>query len=479
MSSLSSRIRWNSLFSFLSAAIRLGTNFLLFVGIARLYGAEAFGQFTTAHTFAVIFTLLADFGFDTLLSTEIARKRDEVVTIIHQYLSIKFIFCSIATVAMMFLPTIMHFSPETKTLVYIFSLYVFFSSLNNFFFALFRGLEQLHLETRISFLINTCIVALFIVFWFLHVSIVVIALTFVGSRIIGLVLAIRFTSQSFQGHRFQFDFSCWKKNIPQITVFGIHYLFGSLFFQLDTLLLALWKSDHDVGIYQSVFKFVSLSLVCSDIAVNAFMPTLSRFHSMQRERWNMLGELLNKILFLLALPIVLTMFVYADQIISLIYGNHNFSDAVPLLRIFSLIVLIRYSVETYALILTTSRRQTTRMAIVVTATVTNFLLNMYFISNFGLYGAALVSLTTNMLVGLGYILATGNLFNKWMLNYKTMLPLCFTIVVGVALWMLPSVNFIISVPLVVVGVCVFSYYVGFTREERKMIFAFKSGVSNV
>jgi O-antigen/teichoic acid export membrane protein len=267
--------------------------------------------------------------------------------------------------------------------------------------------------------------------------------------------------------------------MPQITIFGIHYLFGSLFFQLDTLLLALWKGDHDVGIYQSVFKFVSFALIFSDIAVNAFMPTLSRFNDMKQERWEMLGELLNKTLFLIALPITLTMFVYAEQIIYLIYGNNSFTDAVPLLRIFSLIILIRYSVETYALMLTTSRRQTTRMTIVVTATVINFLLNVYFISNYGVYGAALVSLVTNILVGLGYIIATRNLFTKWLLTYKTMLPLCFTITVGVLLWKLPQMNFIVTVPLVIIGMCVFSYYVGFTKEERKTIFLFKSGVSNV
>ena len=50
---LAQRIGSNSFFSILTQFIRLLANAVLFIGIARVYGVEAFGQFTTAHTYTI------------------------------------------------------------------------------------------------------------------------------------------------------------------------------------------------------------------------------------------------------------------------------------------------------------------------------------------------------------------------------------------------------------------------------------------
>src|ERR1043166_3676197 len=124
----SSRIRWNSLFALLSQAIRLLTNFFVFVGVARFYGPEAFGQFTTAHSFSSIFLLFADFGFDTLLATEIARHRERAEELARRYFSLKIVFALGATAAMLLLPIFKSMSPSTTMLTQIFSFYVLFAS---------------------------------------------------------------------------------------------------------------------------------------------------------------------------------------------------------------------------------------------------------------------------------------------------------------------------------------------------------------
>ncbi len=478
MPSNANQVRRNSFFSLLSSVIRLGTNFLLFVGIARFYGAETFGQFTTAHTFSIMFTLFADFGFDTLLATEISRNREQSAKLAQQYLSIKLVFCTLATVAMLFIPSFKAFSEEASLLIYIFSFYVFFSSMNNYFFALFKGYEELHHETRISFVINIFLLVLLGILGAIHVSIMIIAIIFVASRVLGLFIAIISANKVVKGFSFQLDFSGRKQIMPQITVFGLHYLFGNLFFQLDTILLSLWKGDHEVGVYQSVFKLVALSLVLSDVAVSALLPTLSRLHAEHREQWHRLGSLLSRTLLFIAIPIVLLMLIYADQIIHLLYGNQTFLEAVPLLRIFAFIVLTRYIVETYALLLTTSRRQTARMLIVVSATILNFFLNMYFIPKYGVYGAAMVSLATNIFVGILYILNNSKIFFELFLNIKLMVPGIITLILAICLWPIKTNLPILYAPLIIFGLGLVIYNMGYTIEERKMIFNLRGGLIN-
>jgi len=464
------RIKKNAVFAFLSRLIRLLTNFLLFIGIARLYGLEAFGQFTTAHTLATIFLLLADFGFDSLLPTEIARQRERAAELAQRYFSLKVIFAAGACVGMIALPFWQHLSPTTRTLVEIFSLYVVLASFNNFFFALFKGFEEFHHETKISFATNLSLLVLLIVLGVLHAPLYVLAFGFVGTRVIGVVLGSRTATRLTKSRVMLFNFDGWKEIWRRVVVFGLHFVFGALFFQLDTVLLAFWRGDHDVGIYQSAFKIATLGLIVPDIAIRTMMPVLSRLHGESGDRWISLGRLLNKTLFLIGLPVSMILFVYAEQLIHLVYGTGGFSEAIPILRLFAATVFVRFSVEAYALMLTTSRRQTILMFVVIAGTVVNYVLNFFIIPTYGPMGAAYVSLTTNILVGAGYVIASRHSFVQWTCDPRNLVSLVITGILALVMWNFRTVPLWYTCPIVIGLYALVFYYIGYTREEWKMVF---------
>jgi O-antigen/teichoic acid export membrane protein len=465
-----SRIRWNTLFYFLSFFIRFLTNFLLFVGIARFYGPEVFGQFTAAHTLSTLFILFADFGFDTLLTTEIPRQRERAAALTQQFLSIKLLFCGAATLVMFVVPFFQGASPQTRVLIEIFSFYVLFSALNNFFFALFRGFEQMKHETKISFIINVLLLILLAVFVALRLPILFVALAFVFSRLLGLGLAYRVAESEMEIHAFRLSFTEWRRIWGLVAVFGVTFIFGNLFFMLDTVLLTYIRGDVEVGIYQSVFKIVALVLIVPDILTTTLMPVLSRLHAEDQDRWDRLGMLLNKTLLFVGLAVSTLLFIYADQIIHLLYGYERFEDAIPILRTFSVIVLIKYSVETSALMLTTSDRQRTRMMVVITATVVNLACNLYVLPRFGASGAAFVSLATNVVVGFGYIFAKRARFFVWVRQLKTIVPPVVILGVAAVLWQIRAIPMWYVAPGVVGVFFAVIYYLGYTSDERHLVF---------
>jgi O-antigen/teichoic acid export membrane protein len=465
------RVWRNSFFAFLSQLIRLSTNFLLFVGIARLYGVEAFGQFTTAHTLSTVFLLLADFGFDVLVSMEIARNRPQAMQIARRYFSQKVVFAGTATLAMLGLSFVQHFSWQTRTLVQIFALYVFGASLNNFFFAFFKGFEEFHHETRISFWINGALLALLILLGIVHVPIQFIALAFVVTRLMGIFLASGIAARLAGGSVMHITFDRWRETWRTVAVFGGQFLFGALFFVLDTILLSFWRGDRDVGVYQAAFKIVVLSLVVPDIAINTMIPVLARLHSEGDEQWALLGRLLNKLLSLVALPICVILFVYPDQIIPILYGGDEFLEAVPLLRLFALTIFVRFAVDVYGLMMTTSQRQKVRMYIVIAGTVINFALNAYMIPRYGPWGAALVSIITNALVGAATIIGSRQPFLHWTGDLRYVLSCCITLGSAVLAWNFREVSVWLAAPLIVVLGGVVTYFVGFSRQEWRLISA--------
>jgi len=465
-----SRIRRNSIFSLLSISSRLVANVIVFWFIARYYGPEVFGQFTLAHTISTLFILFADFGFDILLTTEVAREKNLANKFFRQFFSLKIVFTSAALIVMWVLALINNFSPASRNLILVFSFYTVFTTLTNFLFALYKGFENLEYETKVSLLINLSLLLTIVLLILLKADIIFIGLAFVVTRFFGFIVGIYYSRKVLPEISYKLLFDGISEIKGKVLVFGFHLFFSYLFFQIDTILLSFWKGDYEVGIYQSVFKLIMLPLVIPDIFINTLMPVLARLHSENIEKWKKVGYMMNKLLIAVVLPMSVILYIYSEQIIYLIYGKQNYSSAIPILKVFAVILFVRFSLETYALMLTTSNRQVIRLRVVIFATILNLILNSFFIPEYGAFGAAIVSLVTNTFVGAAYILSTKSLFKEWMLNFKTMFFLIVSMIIGYITSNLISINIFIGAFALLIVFILISYNFFFSKEERDLIF---------
>ena len=459
----------NSFFAFLSQAIRLLTNLFVFVGIARLYGPKIFGQFSIAYTVATMCIVIADFGFDVLLTTEIARNRSEAARTGKRYFSLKIIFASISSLIMIAIPTFQTFSEESRLLIYVLTIFVILTTFNNFFYAIFRGFEKFEFETKISFTSNLVLIVLLAVFGFMKVHLVYLMLIFIFARLLSVTLCGIKATHLIGENICKIDFSGWKTTLNRVLIFGFHFIFGNLFFQLDTVLLGIWKGDRDVGIYKSAFNVMTLVLLVPDIAIATMLPVLSRLHHESIPKWQLVSKLLYKMLFLIALPVSLIIFVAPEEIIKIIYGKRLFDQAIPILKIFSLVILVRFAAEPFALMLTTARKQYIRMIIVIIATIISFGFNYWAIPIWGPKGAAMVSLGVNILVGLGYIIMTESLLVSLVFEFRLLIAL-LVVILSVFLFSYYQMHWIVLCGFVLVYLP-FAYMFGLSSEERKLLFS--------
>ena len=129
------RIRKNWGLAFASQSLRLLTNTVIFVGVARAYGPSEFGAFAAAHTIAVLFLLLADFGFDAMLASEMSRDRSRTGETAPAFLSLKFLLAAGSTLLMICVAFTQGGSILVRELTFMFSAFVLFSTLTNFGFS--------------------------------------------------------------------------------------------------------------------------------------------------------------------------------------------------------------------------------------------------------------------------------------------------------------------------------------------------------
>ena len=459
----------NSLFLFITQAIRLLTNIFIAVGIARLYGPEAFGQFSIAYTIATICIVIADFGFGVLLTTEIANNRNDAALIGKKYFSMKIIFALLSSAIMITIPSFQTFSIQSRTLIYTLTLFVVFTTFTNFFNAIFRGFEKFNYETRISFITNLIFLILLVFLGILKIQLIYLMLLFVVTRLLGVILSVQ-KAISLVGTNFiGIDFKEWRTIVNRILIYGLHFIFGNLFFQLDTVLIGMWKSDNDVGIYKSAFNVMLLILMLSDIAFSAILPVLSRLFSENTEKWKIISRLYFKVFLLTALPISIVVFFYSEQIISIIYGHKLYKEAVPILKIFSIVILFRFIGEPYAMIITTSRRQHFSMIIVIAAAVASFVLNFFVIPKYGLSGAAFVSLGVNLFVVAAYFIVVKFSYFKWLFELRIIAVLSITTLLVLLLWYSNAQLIVLFVSAIIY--ILIAYLIGFSNEDREIIFS--------
>lgn len=455
----------NTVFVFFTRVIRVVTNFLIFILIARFYGPEALGQFSLAFTFAAISLVLADFGFDVLLTTEIAKNKKNAAEIISNYFSIKMIFVAFAAIIMVVIPSFQSFSKTSASLIYLLALYVVFTSVSNFIYAVFRGFEKFEFETKISLIVNSLLLVLLLTFGFLKASLIYLIIIFIIVRFLGVILNINKSNSLVGANIFKINFNNWKLIINHILIFGIHFLFGNLYFKIDTILLGIWKGDTTVGIYQSAFKILVLLLMLPDILSNSVLPVASRLFHADKHKWAELNKLISKILLLISFVLFLIVFFLSESIISIIYGKELYNEAIPLLKIFSFIVVIRYYVETFGLMLTTSGKQYIRMIIVIGATFLAYVLNFYLIDKFDVLGAAYTSLIVNIIVGICYILPFRKYFIKWIYDKRIIFIGTITVLTALLLDYLTVSNWII--PFVIGILSIIIYFLGLSKNEKK------------
>ena len=473
------RIRRNSTFSFVSSAVRLGTNLLLFVGIARLYGPEAFGQFATAHIYLTLLLYIADFGLDLLLATEIAKDAQNAQVLMERFLPLKLALGSIATVAMWGLTLFSGTSPETKTLMVILSVGLLGTTITTFYFAVGRGFEQLHHEALVVSYQQGFLLGALVVLGWSRMPLEWFAAAFVASRLLGLILIHRRIKKRMSLRIGRVTFKNWRGAFAQGLPWGGNLIFGALFFQLDALLISGWLGDQSAGIYQSAMKLLVVVLAIPDVLVNALLPVFARLYAEARDRWEELGRITSRTLLYLALPFGMMFMIYPGQVLPLVYGAGGFEEATPILRVFGAVLIVRFSVEVFGLALTTTRRQIVRMWIVFAATILNLALNAFAIPRLGILGAAYVSLICNIGVGAGYMIAARRVGFRLrsLVGTRTGAALALSSIVGLILFHQMSNSLLVGIFTLFVGCPLLCYAVGYAKEERKVIFAMPTRIS--
>jgi O-antigen/teichoic acid export membrane protein len=391
----------NTGFSFLSSFFRIGTNFAVFILIARTVSIEDFGKFTFSLTFAVLFFYISNFGIARLTVLDISRNKNLIADHFGNVMVAKAFLSLITFILACILIKLMGYPPYTRVLVYLLTISVIINSYTAYLNALFRGIEKLKYETAVAFVNNLSLLALIYTSLILGYGILGAAYSFIISRLFGCFFALGVYTVKVGKISVNADYYLVKRILRKAMPFALLTGLTAVLYDIDTILLSYLGNDQSVGYYQAAMKIIVSFTVIPLILDNSFFPILSKSHNQPKEFKNLSRQLIT-ILFIIGVPITIGLFALSEKLVLFIYGD-SFIKSSKALQILSIALLLRFAFRGYETILIAIGKQNIILVVILFATILNLVMNINFIPKFGLEGAAAAAAITSFFILTSYL----------------------------------------------------------------------------
>lgn len=367
---------------------------------ARILGAEQWGVFSYAITLAAMFTIFSDIGLSSVLTREAAKdpsNRD-------RYFSTIFVFKIILIIILFaaILSATPYFTkiPLSRLLILLTALIIVFDSLQNFGKALFRAVEKMEREALMNIITQGIILIAGMIILFKYPSPENLAFAYVLGSAIGLIVGISFLLPFLKKIFSHFDINLFKPIIAAAWPFGIVGVLGAVMINTDTIMIGWFKNAQEIGFYAAAQKPIMLLYIFPSLIAGAFFPVLARLAGKDNEQFRSLLEKGLSFIFLLALPFSIGLLLTAPQIINLLYGA-EYQPAIASFQILALTIITAYSASIIANSIFAYNRQKILIGYAVIGALGNVVLNSLFIPLWGIEGAALSTIFTQIL-SVGY-----------------------------------------------------------------------------
>jgi O-antigen/teichoic acid export membrane protein len=390
-------IQWNLVINGIKTLMSLLFPLITFPYASRILGASGIGKVGYASSIISYFSLIASLGISTYAVREGARLRDakdRYQTFIKEIFTINLCTTLIAYacfILFLCLPVL----TEYKILLLIFSFGILFTTI---------GMEWLFvMEEEYAYITKRAIlfqcVSLVVLFVFVrdqndypwYAALTVIASG--GSAIMNLWHSRKFVDWRAPHH------GEYRKHIrPILLIFGTT-LASSLYLTMDTTMLGIFRGDTQVGIYDAASKInLVISTLMGTISAT-ILPRVSYYVGTGRDQeYQHLMHRSMELLMMIAMPAALGMITTADSLI-LLFSGKEFLAGTLAARILSVKVVVGAvnRILAYQVCIPYKKDQEVLISTTMGA-ICNFLANIMLIPRFGVTGAAIATLLSEMVV---------------------------------------------------------------------------------
>ncbi len=391
------RIYKNSLYSGASEIVSRLLQFIVMLYAARLMSKDHFGKFSFALSLSLIAIFLADMGINTLLIREIARDKKSASKYFVNAFFAKILLSILTFLAIFAALNLLNFPQDTRQIVYIIWAYTILLTFTELFFSIFRAFEMMFYDSCLKIFKMTLLAASSLYLLFNGYGVIAFSYAFVATEFIAVIAAFAVASKKFIKLKIRIDIQFMKSLLKKSLPFGLALVFGSIYFNISSVILSKMTNDSQVAIFSVAYNIALAIQFIPTVYTNAIYPVMSRYFKEKKSELRLIYERSFKYLYIIGLPISVGTYVLASRIVYFLYGKSYF-EAIIVLQIVGWYLFIKFINFLLGTVLSSIDQQGKRMLGQGITAVFNIGLNIALIPKFGYVGAAWATFITEILL---------------------------------------------------------------------------------
>lgn len=385
--------------------------------MTRYLGQEQFGWYITVISFLTFAGILTDFGLIPVSAQMLSEPEHDKTKLFRNLIGFRLttaiVFLGLAPIAALFFPypTIIKQAIAITTVAFI------GVAMNQVFFGLYQTKLKMHISVigeltgRIILIAGLWLLINFRA-GFLPIMIIVI-LNSVSYTLVLWTSAKKYTPVSPA-----FDWDIWKTISKKMWPVAIAIIFNVVYLKGDAIILSIFKSQSEVGIYGAAYRVIDILAQTAMMIMGVIMPLLAyNWSRNMKEEFKKYYQQAFDAIMLMAVPIMFGLVMLADKIMIFVAGS-EFADAGRPLQILAIAVFGVYLGAVFGHTAVAINRQKQTLWIYISDAVLTLIGYLYFIPRFGMYGAAWMTVFSELYAGFLLWLAIRH-YSKEKINLKT------------------------------------------------------------
>lgn len=402
---LSTKVAYNAIIQTVSKIIATILGLVAIAMITRYLGQTGFGQYTTVITFISFFATIADLGLTLITVQMISKPGSEVEKTIGNLMALRLVsavaLLGFAPLAVLLFP----YSWEIKIGVLIAALAFLFTALGQILIGLFQKNLRMDKASFAEIVSRIMLVAgLFIAIKYncgLYGILIVTVLANVLGFLLQYLLAIPLLKI-----KLQFDFVFWRKIIKKSWPLATTIILNLIYLRTDTLLLSIIPRKTEIGIlaevglYGAAYKVIDVLITLPFMFAGIVLPILTaRWAEKNKAGFELVMQKSFDAMMIIAVPLMIGTQFVASQIMTIVAGS-DFAVSGQILKLLIIACGAIFFGNIFAHAVIAIDRQKNIIGAYLFAAITSVIGYLIFIPLFSYYGAAWVTIYSEVLIAL-------------------------------------------------------------------------------
>jgi O-antigen/teichoic acid export membrane protein len=265
----------NTGFLFGGNAISAVISFVITIYIARILPISDFGSYITVISFVTLFGIFTDFGINTVIIREGAKKPEDTHKLIFSSMGLKFLMSVATMFAVIVFALFTPYSLEVKVLIVVMSVTLVMGGIGSLFSAVFCIYQDMKYISIIQIAERITFATFAFVFLIVGLGVPGVILAIIIAAFVSLMLNF---INSRRIHYFKLNFRpVFDSTILMPAVwFGLAGMLGMVWQHVDTILISLLSNMTQVGLYTPAVNYIGIGDMAVIALTSAFFPIICK-----------------------------------------------------------------------------------------------------------------------------------------------------------------------------------------------------------